>query len=256
MTTDFTAWATGLGEVCPGAAGCAGVCLVALTGAGPVLVATGDGLDDLCRRPVDRLALVPSTYGGMVVLSCAPGSARSVCADPEGGVVVLAGGPLAWTATTSLGADDVDHDAVALLWRLMDVAATRPDTAELVARLLCWAWLAHPDRALGDDVEDEGVRYLADGDLGALAELVGVTLPARLDAEVVRLLATTLGHPALDWDRFPWVVDEEQRLEVLHACLPTRWALADELRTHDGRVDLAEVVMAAPAPPPWSTPVG
>ena len=252
MPTDFTLWASGLVEDCAEAAGGAGACLVALTVGGQVQVVRGADLDDLCRYPVDRVALVPSTFGGMVATSTGRGTTRVVCADTDGAVGILEGVPGRWHDGGQIGADVDDHAVLALLWLLMDVRATRPPIGELVIRLLTWGWLAAPSLAGADltssgDI-DEGLLRLGAGDIDGLAHLVGVELPPTLNAEVVRHLAVSLGHPALDWGVLPWVITEEQRLDFLHACLPTRWALADELRTLDGRDDLAELVMAAPTP--------
>lgn len=255
MATDFAAWVSGLVEECVAPAPDAGAWLVALTGAGRVVVASGEDLGDLRRYPVDRLALVPSTYGGMIASATPRGVLRVVCADDEGAVAVLEGDAGGWVSGGALEAQVADHEVLALLWLLMDVRATRPSTFELAARVLVWAWLASSAREASGvrsgDAADAGVACLAAGDLGGLAHLVEMTLPDVLDAEGLRSLAVALGHPALDWDALPWVVTEEQRLDFLHACLPTRWALADELRTVDGRHDLAAIVMAAPAPSPW-----
>lgn len=254
MPTDFTAWASGLVDECAESSRGAGACLVALTGGGQVPVVRGADLDDLCRYPVDRVALVPSTFGGMVVTSTGRRTTRVVCAESDGAVGVVEGVPGRWHDDSRIGADPDDHAVLALLWLLMDVRATRPPVGELVVRLLTWGWLASPSWADADPIGpgvggiDEGLARLDVGDLEGLARLVGVELPPVLDAEVVRHLAVSLGHPALDWGALPWVVTEEQRLDFLHACLPTRWALADELRTLDGRPDLAELVMAAPTP--------
>ncbi len=254
MPTDFTAWTSGLVEECAEALRGAGACLVALTGGGHVPVVRGADLDDLCRYPVDRVALVPSTFGGMVVTSTGRGTTRVVCADTDGAVAALEGVPGRWHDDSRIGADADDHEVLALLWLLMDVRATRPPVGELVVRLLTWGWLAAPARPIPDPAAprsvDAGLARLVAADLDGLAGLVGVELPSTLDAEAVRRLAVALGHPALDWAALPWVVTEEQRLDFLHACLPTRWALADELRTLDGRDDLAELVMAAPTPTP------
>lgn len=247
--TDFAAWASGLVDECVATSG---ACLVALTGAGRVTVAAGDDLDDLRRFPLDRLALVPSTYGGMIAVITPSGATRVVCADGDGGVAVLEGVRGAWEHCDHLEADASDHEVLALLWLLMDVRATRSPVAELAARVLTWGWLASPVRAASlagsQRAHDGGLACLAAGDLSGLARLVGVGLPAPLDAVGLRALASSVGHPSLDWDALPWVVTEEQRLDFLHACLPTRWALADELRTCDGRDDLADLVMAAPTP--------
>ena len=256
MATDFSAWASSLVDDCVATSCGTGACLVALTGAGRVTVAVGVDLDDLCRFPLDRLALVPSTYGGMVAMATPRGTTRVVCADIDGGVAVLEGSPGAWEESDLLEARASDHEVLALLWLLMDVRATRPGAAELAARLLIWAWLASPRRGASlagrDDRSDDGIDCLAAGDLVGLARLVGVGLPVRLDAEGLRTLAESVNHPSLDWDALPWVVTEDLRLDFLHACLPTRWAVADELRTCDGRSDLADLLMSAPTPSGWS----
>ena len=250
MTTDFARWASGLADTCAVAACEPGVCLMALTGEGRVLIAVGEDLEDLRRYPVDRLALVPSTFGGMIVTSTPEGARRVVCADGDGEVAVLEGLPGGRETSRRLEVGLPDHEVLALLWLLMDVQATRPAAPELAARVLTWGWLGSPVRAAvlagSEGASDEGLDCLAAGDLPGLARLLGVTLPTPLDAEGLRALASLLGHPSLNWDALPWVVSEAQRLDFLHACLPTRWALADELRTCDGRDDLAELVMAAP----------
>jgi len=252
MPTEFTAWAIELVAGCAEASTGSTACLVALTGGGQIPVVRGADLDDLCRYPVDRVALVPSTFGGMVATSTLRGTTRVVCADTDGGVAAIEGVPGCWHDDSHIGADPVDHEVLALLWLLMDVRATRPSVSELAARLLTWGWLAAPTRLDADPTHpsdiDDGIARLGAGDLNGLARLVGVELPPTLDAEAVRHVAVSLGHPALDWSVLPWVVTEEQRLDFLHACLPTRWALADELRTLDGRHDLAELVMSAPTP--------
>lgn len=252
MPTDFTAWASGLVDECAEASKGVGACLVALTGGGQVPVVRGADLDDLCRYPVDRVALVPSTFGGMVATSTVRGTTRVVCADTDGAVSALEGVAGGGYDASRIGADADDHAVLALLWLLMDVRATRPPVSELVVRLLTWSWLAAPARVGAEPLRpggvDVGLARLDAGDLAGLADLVGVELPPKLDAGVVRRLAVALGHPSLDWDALPWVVTEDQRLDFLHACLPTRWALADELRTLDGRDDLAELVMMAPTP--------
>lgn len=253
--TDFTEWAGGLAGVYDGQPCPPGVCLVALTGSGPVPVVIGGDLEELRRYPLDRLALVPSTYGGMVALTTPNGTTRVVCADAMGAVAVLESEAGRMQAAGSLGSGAGDHDALALLWVLMDITTTCPPVQELAARLLLWAWLAHPVRRdtlrPGGDRTDRGLRCLGNADLGGLAGLVGVDLTDPLDAGQIRRLADELGHPALDWDRLPWVVTEQQRCEFLHACLPTRWELAEELRALDARDDLATDVMVGPPLPPW-----
>lgn len=256
MSTDFAAWASGLMDECATTEHDARACLVALTPAGRVPVVVGDGLETLRRVPLDRLALVPSTYGGMIATASPNGTTRIVAADTQGAVAVFAGRPGAWGDGRHLDPEGADHEALALLWLLMDVRATRPSIPELAARVLTWGWLASPVRqatiaAGGDDV-DPGLERLIDGDVAALADLLGVSLPEHPDANGVRSLATSVDHPALDWETLPWVVSEQQRLDFLHACLPTRWLLADELRTCDGRPDLAErLMLGAPARAWW-----
>lgn len=256
VSTDFAAWARGFVDERRGASCGERIALLALTGSGWVRIAEGHDLDDLVRYPVDRLALVPSTYGGMVVTALPAGRMRLVCADLDGAVAVLEGHADAGGAAGLLEMPAVDHEVLALLWLLMDVQATRPSVVELAARLITWGWLASPAReeawARPGVVGDEGLARLGAGDIAGFARLVGVEMPATLDAERLRALAASLGHPSLDWDALPWVVTEDQRLDFLHACLPTRWALADELRTCDGRSDLAELVMSAPTPSRWA----
>lgn len=252
MGTDFAAWTRGLVDECLDLPSGAQACLVALTGAGRVLVVTGDDPDDLFRYPVDRLALVPSTFGGAIATSRGPDVMRVVCADTDGtfAVVEQRAGVPGWHQRAEPSASD--HEILAMLWLLMDVRATRPSPAELAGRLLVWGWLASPARVAGHhgpgNATDAGIDCFEHGDLDGLARLIGVELPARIDAEGLRTLAVALGHPALDWDETPWVTTEDQRLDFLHACLPTRWCIAEELRVIDDRHDLAAMVMAAPSP--------
>lgn len=225
--------------------------LVALTAQGPTVIAS-PRTPAAAHLPADRLSLGPATLGGMVV-SGPPECLRMVLADDDGAmaVVVASGDQLVEEAVTT---DDVD--AVALLWRLQDPGVTRTTADELLARLLLWACLNNPPHGTAPNLAMEAaVASVAAGDLAGLADLLGVGVPMAPDAADVREVAAVLGHPSLSWDDIACVHDELDRLDYLNACVPTRWLLADELRTLDHRPDLADAVMGAPTPGRGRAPV-
>jgi hypothetical protein len=249
VMTDLSGWFASVLDA--GAVGTPRGCsLYAFTEDGLVKVADGPDLRSLGVLPADRLALGPVTQGGLVVWRLAE-SRRFVCADDAGGVEV-------WSVDHN-GRQQVDlvgddHDAAALLWRLMDPVATRPRAREVLARLLLWAWIQHPVSARHAGVTvafaslhlAPGVEAFSAGQLRRLGRLVGVAVNDLVSPDDVCRLAPQLGHPDLDWTDYVDDNDVEAQLDFLHACVPTRWALSAELRTM-GRPDLAVMVMAAPA---------
>jgi hypothetical protein len=74
-------------------------------------------------------------------------------------------------------------------------------------------------------------------------------LPSRGEplARLARL-AELVEHPSLDWPMDEPPADLDAQMTFLHACIPSRWVLADELRSIDHRPDLADLVMAATLP--------
>jgi hypothetical protein len=246
--TDLSGW---FAPVLDAPAGVAGYELHAFTSEGPVRLSGGPTLPALAMLPADRLALGPVTFGGMVV-TLRPAGRRFVCVDDAGGLEV-------WeetgVGTRQVGMTGDDHEAAALLWRLMDPAATRPELRELMARLLLWAWIDRPvdtgrpavDIAFADMNLMPGIEAFSSGRLRRLGRLVGVEVGDLVTSADICQAAERVGHPELDWTG---MVDEDataDQLDFLNACLPTRWSLAEELRTSCRRPDLAAMVMAAPA---------
>lgn len=245
---DLEPWvdaATGLLEVST-----AGAVLIALTDPGPTRMASGADLASLTLLPADRLALGPVTLGGLVATRTADGW-RLVMADEHGAVdcrVVTTPDRRAESVPGNLA----DLDAAALLWRLQHPASTRSGPVELLMRLLLWAWFDHPERPVGnDDVgtsgHDPGIACLAMGDVAGLAGLLDLDLGPCVDAHAIAALVDLVGHPPVPVAQLADGT-ELHRLDVLNACLPTRWQLADELEAIDHRPDLALAVMAAPGP--------
>lgn len=215
--------------------------LHALMATHPVLIVAGADLTSLTVYPPAHLALGPVTFGGMVVVRT-PKSVRLVCADHAGTVEVWEGGP------NPVPIDDVDADrpVINLLERLMAPPAPAPSASELMARLLLWGWVARVRRVGRTDIDD-AVKAFASGDLEGLAAHNGFDLPPERTAVSVCSMAISVEHPEVGLP--PSLVDAPQnrQLGYLHALLPARWMLADELRRSHRRPDLAAMVMAAPA---------
>lgn len=223
--------------------------LVALTHDGVIPIVAGPNLSSLSWYPPDRLALGPVTYGGMVV-DRSDRHTRMVCANTAGHVRVWSTSPdgKRWVLP-----EPGEHDAVGLLWRLMDPRATRPGFAELMGRLLLWGWLERPEVSGGGGPVTNvqvalGVRDFALADLAGLAHRLGVDLAPAVTAERFEPVASQIGHPSFGWSDGPPDVDTVGRLDYLHACIPYRWSLAHDLRKRFQRPDLAELVLAAPSP--------
>lgn len=228
----------------------AGAVLIALAGPGPIRMASGADLASLARLPADRLALGPATLGGIVATRTSNGW-RLVIADEHGAISSRVVRP-AHRQPRPVPSEPQDLDAAALLWRLQHPGATRCGPVELLMRLLLWAWFDHPQRLLGNDdgatsVHDPGIACLAMGDVAGLAGLLDLELGPRVDADVIAALVDLVGHPPVPLTQLADGA-EQHRLDVLNACLPTRWQLADELEAIDHRPDLALAVMAAPGP--------
>lgn len=215
--------------------------LHALMATHPVLIIAGMDLTSLTFYPPAHLALGPVTFGGLVVVRT-EGSARLVCADHAGAVEVWEGG----TNPIPVEVADTDRGAVDLLQRLMVPPNPAPSASELMARLLLWGWVARI-RRVGRTDNDDAVKAFASGDLEGLAAHNGLDLPPERTAATVCSLAMSVEHPELGLP--PSLVDasQDRQLGYLHALLPARWMLADELRRSHRRHDLAAMVMAAPA---------
>jgi hypothetical protein len=247
--TDLSGWFVSVVEA-PSAGTPEGFELYAFTSDGLVRLSGGPTLASLVMLPPDRLALGPVTFGGMVVARF-PGGRTFVCVDDAGGLEVWHDGQDGHRRAEPTGDD---HEAAALLWRLMDPMATRPGARELLARLLLWAWI---DRSVAVDCVGlevafaelhlrPGIEAFSAGRLRRLGRLLGVTVGDLTTPEDIRLAASVLDHPDLDWTGFAGDEDTDQQLDFLHACIPTRWAMADDLRVNCRRPDLATMVMAAP----------
>ena len=222
--------------------------LLALTEDGLIPVSCGSDIASLTAVPHDHLFIGPATLGGMVACTDTTGF-RLVVRDARGRSEVLEGSHGAWRRVE---VGSVDVDAVTLLGELMDIEAHHPPLDELEARLLVWGWLGHRARQVGTDDVDPGLRALVDGDLRSLALLMGIdvrALPSRGEplARLARL-AELVEHPSLDWPMDEPPADLDAQMTFLHACIPSRWVLADELRSIDHRPDLADLVMAATLP--------
>lgn len=245
---DLDSWvdaATGLLE-----ASTAGAVLIALAGPGPIRMASGADLASLTVLPADRLALGPATLGGLVATRTLDGW-RLVIAD-EHGAICSRQVTMADRRAEPMPCDLADLDAAALLWRLQHPGATRSGPVELLMRLLLWAWFDHPERPLGNqdggtNVHDPGIACLTMGDVAGLAGLLNLDLGPCVDADAIAALVDLVGHPPVPLMQLAGDA-EQHRLDVLNACLPTRWQLADELEAIDRRPDLAVAVMAAPGP--------
>jgi hypothetical protein len=259
--TDFSGWVTRIGLYGPGSERWSRFELYALTAQGPVLTVSGPDLMSLSWYPPDRLALGPLTFGGMVVRRDST-SVRITCLDKSGRSEV-------WRAsTTSLEQqppETSDVDAIALMWRLMDPKLTRPVIDEILGRLLLWAWLADaqeqwrhdpgivhgrysrwhiaPGRGAGDE---PGVLAFSRANLHGLARLLGVALETPTTPAGIGRLALLLDHPPLSVPEDSRTLADE--LDYLHACVPTRWSMAADLRSVHRRGDLAEMIMTAPTP--------
>ena len=247
--TDFSGWVGTVGLGGPGLGGWSRFELCALTAEGPVVMVSGPDLMSLAWYPPDRLALGPVTYGGMVVRR-GGSSVHVVCLDNSGRSEVWHGTSSGFEPVPSAASD---NDAVEVLWRLMDPGVTRPALGEIMGRMLLWAWVddtqnrwrVSPDRV---DAVVSGVRAYARSDLDALASLLEVTPEVPVTPASIGRLASSVGHPSLEVSDLTvqrTLVDE---IDYLHACVPTRWSLAADLRMRFGRIDLAQMVMAAPTP--------
>jgi hypothetical protein len=247
--TDFSGWVSSVALGGPGLEDWSRFELCALTAEGPVVMVSGPDLMSLSWYPPDRLALGPVTFGGMVVRRDGS-SVRVTCLDSRGRSEVWLGSSAGFAR---VGPEPSDTDALGVMWHLMDPGATRPVLDEILGRLLLWSWLDDTqDRwrlALGrSDAIVPGVRAFARSDLHALANLLEVTIETPVTPVSIGRMATVVGHPSLEVPDSvaPRTVTGE--VDYLHACVPTRWALAAELRVRHGRVDLAAMVMAAPTP--------
>lgn len=245
--TDFRGWVTSVGLHGPGPEDWSRFELCALTAEGPVVMVAGPDLMSLSWYPADRLALGPVTFGGMVVRRSSQ-AVRMTCLDTAGQSEV-------WLGSTDgfapIPAEASDGDAVAMMRRLMDPQTTRPVIDEVLGRLLLWAWL--------DDTWDRwrlrsgragvvvpGVRAFARGDLHGLAALLEVPLETPVTPIGISRTAAVLDHPPLEVPNLVAGRSPTDEVDYLHACVPTRWSLAAELRSRHHRSDLAEMVMAAP----------
>lgn len=222
--------------------------LLALTEDGLIPVSCGPDVASLTAVPLDHLFIGPAALGGMVACSDGDGF-RLIVRDGNGRSEVLEGNHGAWQRVE---VELADLEVVALLGELMDLEANHPPVAELEARLLVWGWLGHTARRVDSESIDPGLRLLVDGDLPGLANLMGIDsdrLPPSSEP-LARLgqLAELVGHPALEWPVDEPPIDVEAQITFLHACIPSRWVLADELRSIDRRIDLADLVMAAALP--------
>lgn len=247
--TDFRGWVSSVGLHGAGPENWSRFELCALTAEGPVTMVSGPDLMALSWYPADRLALGPVTFGGMVVRRGGH-SVRVTCLDTSGRFDVWVGSSVGFRRALP---EASDSDAAGVMWHLMDAGATRPVLGELVGRLLLWAWLddSHDRRRRGPgrvDAVVPGVRAFARGDMDALAGLLEVPIETPVTPASISRAAVTVGHPPLqvpDPVAHRTIADEA---DYLHACIPTRWSLADELRKRHRRADLAEMVMAAPTP--------
>lgn len=61
-------------------------------------------------------------------------------------------------------------------------------------------------------------------------------------------LALLVDHPPLEVSNPVVGRTLADEVDYLHACVPTRWSIAADLRSRHRRGDLAEMVMAAPTP--------
>ncbi len=247
--TDFRGWVSSVGLHGPGPENWSRFELCALTAEGPVIMVSGPDLMALSWYPADRLALGPVTFGGMVVRR-GRHSVRVTCLDTSGRFDVWVGSSAGFRRALP---EASDSDAAGVMWHLMDAGATRPVLGELVGRLLLWAWLddSHERRRLGPGGTDavvSGVRAFARGDMDALAGLLEVPIETPVTPASITRAAMVVDHPPLqvsDPVAHRTIADE---VDYLHACIPTRWSLADELRIRHRRADLADMVMAAPTP--------
>lgn len=215
--------------------------LYALLASDAVLMVSGPDVTSLSLYPRDHLALGPVTFGGMVLMADGPG-VRAVCVDHSGaqGVWELApGGP------TPVGATPVDATATELLCGLLEGIEVNVGMSELAARLLLWGWMAR-SRQLGRLDAERVVGAFATAELSALALMCGRDLPDPVTTDAIRSLALSVGHPPLPIPDRVLNGPEDRQRAYLHAMVPTRWMLADQLRNDFRRPDLAAVVMAAP----------
>lgn len=245
--TDFRGWVTSVGLHGPGLEDWSRFELCALTAEGPVVMVAGPDLMSLSWYPADRLALGPVTFGGMVVRR-SDHTVRMTCLDNAGQSEVWLGSS---DGFAPIPAEASDGDAVVMMWRLMSPQTTRPVIDEVLGRLLLWAWL--------DDTKERwrlklgragavvpGVRAFARGDLHSLADLLEVSLETPVTPIGISRTAAVLDHPALEVANLEAARTLTDEVDYLHACIPTRWSLAAELRNRHHRSDLAEMVMAAP----------
>jgi hypothetical protein len=207
-----------------------------------VFIVSGADVREVSLYPPAHLALGPVTYGGMVRCRTGEGS-RAVCANHAGAVAVFHATPGRISAVPSAGADE---PAIKLLTELMDPAVGRPSPAELMARMVAWAWLTASHRVGRTDI-DQAVKAFASSDLDSLATLGGIVLPEVISVEAICTMAITIGHPRLELPASVQRDTTERQLAYLHALLPTRWMLANEIRQVHRRPDLAAMVMATPA---------
>jgi hypothetical protein len=261
--TDFRGWVHRVGLYGPGSGHWSRFELHALTAQGPVVIVSGPDLVSLSWYPPDRLTLGPVTFGGMVVRRDSM-SVRITCLDTSGNSEV-------WRASGSgfqqQQPEASDVDAIAVMWRLMDAQATRPVIDEILGRLLLWAWIADsgerwrsdPGFAAGsptrwrlvpgrNDSDEPGIHAFSRGNLHALARLLGVALETPTTTAGIGRMALLLDHPSLEMPGPVAGRTLTDEVDFLHACVPTRWSMAADLRSLHHRSDLAEMVMAAPTP--------
>jgi hypothetical protein len=261
--TDFRGWVHRVGLHGPGSEQWSRFELYALTAQGPVVMLSGPDLVSLSSYPPDRVALGPVTFGGMVVRRDRT-SVRITCLDKTGNTEV-------WRASGSSlrprQPGPSDADAIALMWHLMDAQATRPVIDEILGRLLLWAWIADsgehwrsyrgmagrgPGRwhmSSGRSESDEpGIHAFSRGNISDLARLLGVTLETPTTTAGIGRMALLLDHPPLEMPGPMTGRTLTDEVDFLHACVPTRWSMAADLRSIHRRGDLAEMVMAAPTP--------
>lgn len=247
--TDFSGWVSSVALGGPGLEDWSRFELCALTAEGPVIMVSGPDLMSLSWYPPDRLALGPVTFGGMVVRRDGS-SVRITCLDNLRRSEAWIGSSVGFKRVES---EPSDADALAVMRHLMDPGATRPVLDEILGRLLLWASLDNTqDRwrlALGrSDAIVPGVRAFARSDLRALANLLEVAIETPVTPASIVRMAIVVDHPSLEVPGLVAPRTLTSEIDYLHACVPTRWALAAELRVRHGRADLAEMVMAAPTP--------